>query len=140
MVTHHGTRLPQRHNLGVRRGIVAGQILVPSPRDYSPIAYQHGSYRNFSGFQRPLRRAQRFFHEQFIRWVSARRLPVINRVFAGLGWLLVAHAPPESLQDYGIRIVNGRVAGPSGRCHSEQMQNRTQAIRNQAEDSPTENG
>jgi hypothetical protein len=66
VVANGGTRLAQRHDLGMGRRIGADNVAVPSPSYNLGAAYYDRSYRDFSRFQAALGAAQGFFHPQFI--------------------------------------------------------------------------
>jgi len=60
MVAEGCTGLAQRDDLGVGRGIVVGDVAVPSAADDAALAYNYCSDRNFADLQRALRGAKGF--------------------------------------------------------------------------------
>jgi hypothetical protein len=58
----------------VRGRIAVGEIAIPSAGDYTAVTHNHCSNRNLSDFQRALRCAQSFFHEEFIGMIADSRL------------------------------------------------------------------
>jgi len=67
MVTQRGTCLTQSDDLGVSRGIGVGDIAIPSASDDFALMNDNCADGNFSGFERSLGGAERFFHEEFVR-------------------------------------------------------------------------
>ena len=67
VVSNRRTGVTQRHHLGVSRWIAISDITVPATTHNFPVAHHDCAYRNFPRFKCALRRAERFFHKQFIR-------------------------------------------------------------------------
>src|SRR5579864_6791551 len=66
MVADRGACLAQRNDFRVRRRIMIGNVSIKSAADDLTLVYNYGPYRNFANFERALRRAQGFFHPEFI--------------------------------------------------------------------------
>ena len=67
MVTDDSTRFAKDDNLGVRGGVVAGEVAVPAFGDDLTVVDNDGSDRDFAGIERALRGAESGFHEELVR-------------------------------------------------------------------------
>jgi hypothetical protein len=66
MVSESCTGLEQGDDLGVGGGIGVANVAVAAPANYFSGTHYHCADGNFSGFQRALSLAERFFHEKFV--------------------------------------------------------------------------
>jgi hypothetical protein len=68
----------QRDDFGVGRGIVVGEIAIPSPTDYSPVADDHRSHGHFARVQGALGAAECLQHPEFVGGVVSRQFSVLS--------------------------------------------------------------
>src|SRR5208337_1530467 len=66
MVTDGCTGFAQGDDLGVSRGIGAGDVQVPSPAHDASLANNHRADRHFSRLESTLGTAQGLFHPEFV--------------------------------------------------------------------------
>jgi hypothetical protein len=67
VVTNGCTCFPQSDDLGMGRGVGAGDVAIPSA-PYDPAVANHDrAHWNFSRFERALGAAEGFFHPEFVR-------------------------------------------------------------------------
>ena len=67
VVTKIATGLAESQDLGMRGGIVVGNVAIPTAADDTSVAHDDCADRHFSHFERALRRPQGFFHPEFVR-------------------------------------------------------------------------
>lgn len=80
MVTNGCTGLAKGDDLGVGRGVVIGDVAVPSTADDFAVADDYCANRNFSNLQRSLSATERFFHPEFVGRISIRCCPLLMDV------------------------------------------------------------
>ena len=66
MVPYRNAGFPQRNHLRMRRRIMVEYVSVEPPPYDLPVTNDYSPHWNFTRVKRPLRRAQRLVHPQFI--------------------------------------------------------------------------
>jgi hypothetical protein len=101
------TGIAQGDDLGVRRGVVAGQVAIPAAPDDSALADDDRAHRHLAHLQRALGAAEGFFHPEFVGEsqlsAASGQLPVRRkqRVMSSKS------CPGEHSRLVAIRIVAG---------------------------------
>jgi hypothetical protein len=66
VITEVSSRFTQRHDFGVRGGIVLCDIAIPASSDHAAVADHDRSHRHFVDLEGALRAAESFFHPKLV--------------------------------------------------------------------------
>jgi hypothetical protein len=99
VVAKDGAGGTQGYDLGVRGGVVVGQVPVPAPADQLPGAYDDRSYRHFAHLQSALGGGKSLLHPEFVG--SGRGSGLVGCV----GWVGWGHGNLNSSRLGGVTLL-----------------------------------
>jgi len=99
VVTNEYTSFAEGNDLGVGRGIAAGEVAVPALGDDFAGGNNHRAHRDFPGFEGTLGGAKSGFHEEFIGSVVGRGRTVVRR------WSLVVRYSSLSVRILATTMI-----------------------------------
>jgi hypothetical protein len=114
VIPESASRLAQRHDFGVSRRIAVAKVAIPTASDHAPLAHHDRSHWHFAGLQGALRRAQGFFHPEFVGCVGCS-----GQWSVAFGWLpetvLNSQFPSTQFIRRGrLRLINPILPGRDG--------------------------